>query len=295
MDMRQLTSFVALADDLHFSKAANRLNITQPALSQQIARLEAEVGVQLFSRNPKHVALTDAGRVFLTEANETLRHLDHAITMARRAQAGQIGRLSVAFVEGAPILPSLISAYSSAMPDVMVEMKEMITGDQVDAIGEGKIDVGILRPLNLGRNLEYIVVHREAYKVALPRRHPLAQFKQIRLVQLDGNRLITRPAIKRRYIESRFRSRLEAAKVTLTTVHEVEQLHAMIGLVGAGLGIALLPASMTNLQLSGVVYRPFAEGEAPSAELVVAWRAENRSKTLSRFVSVAKRLSAGKF
>lgn len=294
MDIRQLTSFVALADDLHFSKAANRLNITQPALSQQIARLETEVGVQLFSRNPKHVSLTDAGRVFLTETNQTLRHLDHAIKMARRAQAGQIGRLSVAFVEGAPILPSLISAYSSAMPDVMVEMKEMITGDQIDAIGEGKIDIGILRPLNLGRKLEYIVVHREAYMVALPRRHPLARLKQIRLSDLDGNRLITRPAIKRRYIESRFRSRLEAAKVTLSIAHEVEQLHAMIGLVGAGLGIALLPASMTNLRLSGVVYRPFATGEAPSAELVVAWRAENQSKTLSRFISVARKLSDGK-
>jgi len=290
MDMRQLRAFAVLAEDLHFSKAAARLNVTQPALSQQIARLEGDVGAALFTRDPKHVALTDAGRVFLKEAGEMLRHMDRAVTLARRAQAGQIGRLSVAFVEGAPILPDLISAYCGAMPEVAVDLREMVTADQLDAIGAGRVDVGVLRPLHLGRSLAHIVVHREPYMVALPRQHALAKRKTIRLAELDGEKLVTRPAIKRRYIESRFRNRLHAAGAKLEIVHEVDQLHAMIGLVGAGLGIAILPASMTNLRFGGVVYRPFAPGEAPNAELVLAWKAKHRSTTLERFVAVAKRM-----
>ncbi len=296
MDRRQLASFVTLADDLHFSKAAARLNITQPALSHQIARLETVLGVRLFSRGPKHVALTDAGRVFLEEANETLRSMDRAVTMARRAQAGQIGRLSVAFVEAAPfnILPKLISAYSEAMPAVMVALQEMVTGEQVSAIGDGRVDVGLVRPLNLGRAITHTLIYSEPYIVALPRLHRLARLREIPLAALNGEHLITTPAGKRRYIESRFRARLEAAGVQLEIVQEVNQLHAMIGLVGAALGVAFVPTSVARLRLDGVVYRPLAAADTPNAELAIAWRAGNSSRTLERFIAVARQFAAAR-
>lgn len=296
MDRRQLASFVALADDLHFSKTAARLNITQPALSQQIARLETALGVRLFSRNPKHVALTDAGRIFLDEASETLRSMDRAVTMARRAQAGQIGRLSVAFVEVAPfsILPKLISAYSEAMPAVMVVLQEMVTGEQVSAIGDGRVDVGLVRPFNLGRTIAHATIHSEPYLVALPRRHRLARQREIPLAALDGERLITTPAGKRRYIDSRFRARLEGAGIRLEIVQEVNQLHAMIGLVSAALGVALVPTSVARLRLDGVVYRPLVAADAPNAELAIAWRAGNSSRTLERFITVTRQFATAR-
>ncbi|MBN9497255.1 MAG: LysR family transcriptional regulator [Alphaproteobacteria bacterium] len=288
MDRRQLTSFVALSDDLHFSRAAARLRITQPALSQQIARLEAELNVRLFSRGPKHVALTDAGRIFLEEATETLRRMDQAVARVRSAAAGRIGRLTIAFVEAAPVLPDLVAKFNEAVPEVSIDFREMVTAEQIDALADGRVDVGILRPITLGRGLEYFLIHREPYLVALPLRHPLAAREAIRLRDLDGQRLITRPAKKRRYVEGRFRARLEKAKIALPIAHEVDQLHTMLGLVGAGLGVAILPESMSTLRMGGVVYRPFAEGQAPNAELAVAWRTGNRSQTLARLIAIAR-------
>lgn len=293
MDRRQLASFTALAEDLHFSNAARRLRITQPALSQQIARLEAQLGVRLFSRGPKHVALTDAGRIFLEDANDTLRRMDQAVSRVRRAAAGQIGRLTISFVEAAPVLPRLVAEFNRAVPEVAIEFREMVTGEQTEAIAEGRIDVGILRPYTLGRSLDHFIVHREPYLVALPRQHSLRLQAQVRLRDLDGERLITRPAIKRRYIESRFRSRIERLGISLPIAHEVDQLHTMLGLVGAGLGIAILPASMANLRFDGVAYRPFAAADGPMAELAVAWRKGSRSGTLDRFLVIARRLAAG--
>lgn len=288
MDRRQLTSFVALSDDLHFSKAAARLRITQPALSQQIARLEADLGVRLFSRGPKHVALTDAGRIFLEEATDTLHRMDKAVARVRSAAAGRIGRLTISFIEAAPVLPDLVAKFNGAVPDVSIDFREMVTGEQIDALADGRVDVGLLRPLTLGRGLEYFTIHREPYLVALPVRHLLAARATVRLRDLDGQRLITRPAKKRRYVESRFRARLEKAKIALPIAHEVDQLHTMLGLVGAGLGVAILPKSMSTLHMDGVVYRPFADGQAPNAELAVAWRSGNRSKTLERFIAIAR-------
>lgn len=292
MERRQLASFVTLSEDLHFSRAAKRLRITQPALSQQIARLESDLGVRLFSRGPKHVALTDAGRVFFEDATETLRRMDMAVERVRRAAAGQIGRLTISFVEAAPVLPALVAEYSAAVPEVTIEFREMVTIEQIEAIAEGRVDIGILRPYSLGRNLEHFVVHREPYLVALPRRHRLRVLRQVRLRDLDGEKLITRPPKKRRYIESRFRTRLDKLGVSLPVAHEVDQIHTMLGLVGAGLGIAVLPTSMAILRMEGVVYRPFAPADSPTAELAVAWRTGNRSRTLDRFLVIARRISA---
>jgi DNA-binding transcriptional LysR family regulator len=293
MDRRELESFVALAEDLHFSKAAARLRITQPALSHQIARLEKAVGAQLFTRNSKHVALTDAGRVFLGETAETLRQLDRSVKLTRRAAAGQMGRLTVAFVEAAPygILPSLMAAYSAELPDVMVTLQEMVSDHQTEAILAGRMDVGLLRPMGPPRGLERMPLHREPYVVVLPKRHALSRRGDVPLAALAGERLITTPPFQRRYIDSRFRQRLERLGIELVIAQEVQQIHTMVGLVAAGFGIALVPRSVSKLRLDGVVYRPLAAGDATFSELSVAWRPDNRSKTLDRFIAVARRFA----
>ena len=176
----------------------------------------------------------------------------------------------------------------------MVALQEMVTGEQILAIGDGRVDVGLVRPLNLGRALEYMLIHNEPYMVALPRRHRLACRSEIALKALDGERLITTPAGKRRYIDSRFRARLDTAGISFKIAQEVNQLHAMIGLVGAALGVALVPTSVARLRLDGVVYRPLAVADAPNAELAIAWRTGNNSRTLERFVAVANRFAASK-
>jgi DNA-binding transcriptional LysR family regulator len=293
VDRRELESFVVLAEHLHFSKAAGRLHITQPALSHQIARLEKAIGAQLFVRNSKQVALTDAGRVFLAETAETLRQLDRSVKLTRRAAAGHMGRLTVAFVEAAPygILPSLMAAYSTELPDVMVTLQEMMSDDQTEALLAGRIDVGLIRPMGPPRGLERMLLHREPYVVVLPKRHPLARKAEVALTVLNGERLITTPLSKRRYIDSRFRPKLERLGIEFVIAQEVQQIHTAVGLVAAGLGIALVPHSVSRLRLDGVVYRPLARADAPFSELSVAWRPENRSRTLGRFLAVAERFA----
>lgn len=290
---RELESFVALAEHLHFSKAANHLRITQPALSHQIARLERAIGAQLFARSSKQVTLTDAGRVFLAETAETLRQLDRSVKLTRRAAAGQMGRLTVAFVEAAPygILPRLMAAYSSELPDVMVALQEMVSDHQTEALLAGRIDVGLLRPMGPPRGLERMLLHREPYVVVLPKRHPLSWKADVPLIALNGERLITTPLFQRRYIDSRFRPKLERLGIEFVIAQEVQQIHTAVGLVAAGLGIALVPQSVSRLRLDGVVYRPLVRADAPFSELSVAWRPENRSKTLDRFLAVAQRFA----
>jgi DNA-binding transcriptional LysR family regulator len=293
MDRRQLLAFVAVAEELHFSKAAQRLRLTQPALSQQIARLEAALDVRLFERNPKRVALTDAGRVFLEETRELLRRMDRSLDLAKRAAAGRIGHLTVAFVEASPygILPHLMLAYRRAMPSVMVTLVESLSSDQIEAIAAGRVDAGLLRPLATANGIERLKLHAEPYLVALPKTHRLAELREIPIAALDGEDLITTPPPQRRYIESRFRARFEKAGVTLNIVQEVQQLHTTVGLVGAGMGIGIVPRSVTRLRLDGVVYRPFVQGDSPDAELHLAWKRDNPSKTLAGFLAVARKFA----
>ena len=134
-------------------------------------------------------------------------------------------------------------------------------------------------------------LHREPYVVVLPKRHALARKTDIQLAALNGERLITTPPFQRRYIDSRFRPRLDKLGIELVIAQEVQQIHTAVGLVAAGLGIALVPSSVSRLRLDGVVYRPLARADAPFSELSVAWRPDNRSKTLERFLAVARRFA----
>lgn len=290
MDQRQLFSFVTLAEELHFVRAAARLGVTQPALSQQIARLEELLSVRLFERTRRRVALTDAGRVFLTDALAILRQFEVAAMAARRAAKGQIGRLTIGFVEASPfnVLPRLVSRLSRDLPEVSLVLQEMVTEEQVEALRSGRIDVGLLRPMFNEPGFGRLPLLREHYLVALPASHPLAQVEAVPLSALREERFIVTPARKRRYVEGRFRAAFKRAGFEPEIAQEVNQLHTIIGLVGGGIGVALVPHSVSRLDLEGVVYRPLRDKDAPVAELVAAWSLGRETPALCRFLTIAR-------
>lgn len=264
--------------------------MTQPALSQQIARLEETLAVRLFERTKRRVALTDAGRVFLTDALAILRQFEQAAMSARRAAKGQIGRLTIGFVEASPfnVLPRLVSRLSRDLPEVSLFLQEMVTEEQVEALRSGRIDVGLLRPMFNEPTFGKLPLLREHYLVALPAGHPLAQQEAVALSALREERFIVTPARKRRYVEGRFRAAFKRAGFEPQVAQEVNQLHTIIGLVGGGIGVALVPHSVSRLDLEGVVYRPLRDKDAPVAELVAAWSLERETPVLRRFLAIAQ-------
>jgi DNA-binding transcriptional LysR family regulator len=291
MDQRQLLFFVTLAEELHFVRAAGRLRITQPALSQQIAHLEDRVGARLFDRTKRHVALTEAGKVFLEEAHSILRQMEIAVRSACRAASGQTGRLTVGFVEAAMlnILPTLVAAVRRALPDVFLILQEMVTQEQMDALHSGRIDIGLLRPMFTDHNLQSVLIFREPYLVALPKEHELARCASIDIAQLrDVPFIVTLPQ-KRRYLETRFRAEFQRLGFEPRISQEVNQLHGVVGLVGAGLGVALVPRSASRFGLHGVVFKPLRDRKLPNAELIAAWRNDTTNAATRQFIEVAKR------
>lgn len=291
MDQRLLTSFVVLAEELHFIRAAERLRITQSALSQQISRLEQELDVQLFDRTRRRVCLTDAGQSLLEEGSVALKQLTLAVDMARRAAQGHVGRLTIGFADAAAlnVLPTLTAEYARRYPGVNLILHEMISAEQVEALKAGRIQIGLLRPVFDGEDLETVLLHREPYVVALSGTHRLAATRTVRLAELAQEGLITTRRIKARYVEGNFQPYLKKAGVQLKIVQEVNELHAILGLVAGGFGIALFPQSITKLQLEGVVYKPLLAEESPVAEMLIAKRSDDRAATVMRFMEMAKK------
>ncbi len=291
MDQRLLTSFVVLAEELHFMRAAARLRITQSALSQQIARLENEIGVQLFDRTRRRVTLTDAGHSLLEEGSVALKQLTLAVEMAKRAEKGQIGRLTIGFADAAAlnVLPTLTSEFARNFPGVNLILHEMISAEQVEALRAGRIQVALLRPVFDDEDFDSVLLLREPYVVAVSATHRLAGRENVRLTDLADEGLITTRRIKSRYVDRNFQPFFKRAGITLRVVQEVNELHAILGLVAGDLGIALFPRSIMRLQLEGVRYIPLHAEDTPMAEMLIAQRSGDRTTTVQRFMDMAKR------
>lgn len=294
MDQRLLTSFVTLAEELHFVRAAERLRITQSALSQQIAKLEQELDLQLFSRTRRRVTLTDAGQSFLEEGRIALRQLDLAVDMAKRAAEGRSGRLTIGFADAAAlnVLPTLTSEFARRYPGVNVILHEMMSSEQVEALRAGRIQIGLLRPIFDNEDFETNLLLREPYVVAVASNHRLAANSVIRLGELADEGLITTRPVKALYLERNFRNPFKRAGVQPRIVQEVNELHAILGLVAGGLGVALFPRSIIKLHLEGVVYKPLHPDETPMAELLIARRSDDQTTTVLRFIEMARKFYA---
>lgn len=288
MELRHLRYFVAVAEELHFGRAATRLHMAQPPLSQQIRRLEQEIGVRLLDRSqPRRVRLTEAGRIFLAEARRILEQSHRAVQTAQSVHRGEMGHLSVGFVGSATyrILPSALRIFRDQFPRVDVSLRPLTTAQQVQALHDAQIDVGFVRPPVSSGEVRLVTLLRETHVVALPDVHPLAALRRVPVTRLAGERfvLLARPMIPILY--DQIIDLCRGAGFCPTVTQEAQQLQTVVCLVAAGVGVAFVPESVRGLRLPGVVYRPLLEA-APSTELALAWRHEDVSATLLAFTDL---------
>lgn len=286
--LRQLRYFVTVAEERHFGRAAERLHMAQPPLSQQIRRLEAEVGVELFTRTTRRVDLTEAGAAYLLRARAILGSVDDAAEEARRVAAGVVGHLAIGCVGSATysLLPTLSRRLADELPGVDFAFRgEMLVADQVDALREGTIDVALLRPPVLDRTLTVTPLREERLVVAVPDDHPLATRARIRLNDLATTDLIIHSAARRSAMYGVVQGLLTEAGITPHIRHEVGETSTLITLVAGGLGVAVVPEPVTALPLAGVAYRPLVR-PATTVALAVAHRSDRHEPHLQRTLAV---------
>ncbi|QXJ20962.1 LysR family transcriptional regulator [Actinomadura graeca] len=272
MELRRLRYFVAVADEGHFGRAAERLHIAQPPLSLQIKKLEGEVGVTLLDRSTRRVALTPAGERFLARAKAILAAVDEARAEAVRVAAGEAGRVSIGFIGTATyaVLPALARRLRADLPDVELDLKgEMLTPDQVDALHDGRLDLAVVRTPIPDTELDVRPLRRERLIVALPRDHPLAAGGEVDLRNLREEQFLSYPSRHRSVIRDAVLDACRRAGYRPRLVQEVAETSTLLVFVAAGLGVALVPDSVRLLSLPGVAFRPLA-GDRVDVGLAVA-------------------------
>ncbi|GAA1505553.1 LysR substrate-binding domain-containing protein [Nocardioides humi] len=286
--LRHLRYFVTVAEERHFGRAAERLHMAQPPLSQQIRRLEAEVGVALFERTTRRVDLTPAGAAYLERARAILAEVDDAAGEARRVAAGTVGRLAVGCVGSATysLLPALSRRLAEELPGIEVAFRgEMLVADQVEALRSGGIDLALLRPPVDDPGLAVTALREERLVVAVPAGDRLATRRQVRVADLAGTDLIVHSAGRRSAMYDVVRRLFADAGVTPRIRHEVGETSTLVTLVAGGLGAAVVPEPVGALALDGVAFRPLVR-PARSVELAVAHRAGRTEPHLHRTLAV---------
>ena len=282
-ELSQLRCFAAVAEELHFGRAAARLNMTQPPLSRQVQLLEHALGVGLFERTSRSVKLTPAGRAFHAEARRILDLAEGAGLAAKRVARGEAGSVTIGFTAAASygFLPRLIAAARAEMPEVDLALKEMVTADQTEALSSGRIDLGLLRPpIDRRGGAEAVCVARERLMLAVPRGHALAAGREAAIRDLDRQPLIMYSPVEGRYFYDLLAGLFQAAGVAPDHVQHISQAHTMLALVGAGIGVALVPEAARSLRFEGVVLRPLRLPAKAAAELFAVWGRDNKNPAL---------------
>lgn len=288
MELHQLRCFVMVAEELHFGRAAKRLFMTQPPLSRQIQLLERSLGVILLERSNRQVRLTIAGQHFLRDARHVLSYTEQAGNSARRLAVGQAGRLALGFtaVSGYAMIPELLGQAALALPEVQVELHEMVSGAQMEALAAGMIDVGFVRRAVTGIGLEYRLVSREPLLVVMAQQHPLAAQPLIAVRDLDQQAFIGYSPDEGRYFYDCIAGLFAMAGVSPRYVHFLGQTHSVLGLVRAGLGVAIVPAAARELYAGQLQFRPLRDAQ-PQAEVYMAWRSDNGNPVRAPFTALA--------
>lgn len=289
IDLRLLRSFVLLADERHFGRAAARLGIAQPPLSQQIRRLEAQLGAELVDRSSRPIALTPAGEAMLAEARLALSHADRAVTAARRAAVGHVGQLHVGAMQAAVqvVVPPVLRSYRARFPDVSVSLLEAGSAEQIARLLEDRLDVGFVRGMLDEPALEVEPVAEDPLAAALPAGHRLAAGPVVDVPELAGEPLVltARHGAPTTYAD--VIATLRQHDVEPRVVHETETIQATLGLVAAGFGVALLPASFAALGRADITFRAL-RGPLPHRPLTMAWRPGDDRPIVRALLEVAR-------
>jgi DNA-binding transcriptional LysR family regulator len=298
MELRHLRYFIAVAEELHFGRAALALGISQPPLSQQIQGLEQELGARLFERTNRRVELSEAGRLFLDEARLVLAQVDKAADVARRAQLGQLGELKIGFTASAPFtssIPQAIFAFRQAFPAVHLALQEMSSKQVAESLEDGSVQVGIMRPLPLPESLVAVELFREPLVAIIRADHPLAagSEKGLYLSALAAEPFVFFPRTYGSGLYAQLLSLARQAGFSPLITQEAGEAMTIIGLVAAGLGVTILPASYQRMRIDGVVYRTLLDEEANTAVWLVQ-RQDQQSPMAKAFVALLTRRAVAK-
>ncbi len=288
VELRHLRYFVAVAEELHFSRAAEKLHIAQPPLSQQIRQLEQTLGVRLFERNHHAVMLTNAGQVFLEEALHILEQMERALLRVQKAQQGLVGRLDIGFVNSATatdtIIPDVLAVYHQRFPEVEVCLREMYLQEQLQALQQHQIQVGFAASIqeDIPTEFDSEVIQRIPFVAVFSSQHRFASQPSVTL-----HSLVNEPFIfcQRKSASDLYDRIIRLCGFSPLIKQEVSDVRMLLGLVAANLGVSLVPASAMTLYTQGIVYRPLADAHIDIAvETIVVWRREEISPLAQEFL-----------
>jgi len=291
VELRHLRYFVAVAEELSFTRAAMRLRTAQPSLSQQIRALEQSVGVKLLDRSRHHVTLTSAGRVFLQQAKDILARVEHARRLANRAADGLADEITVGTFTSADvrILPALRPLVAERFPDLRLILHSKYALDSIAGLQSGALDVAFVRGPLVAEGLESVELLREQLVIVMPSHHPLARRKRIPVESLDDLPCITMPRSLSPALHDAAASLYREAKIRMHAVSSADNLLGHLQLVQEGMGFALLPDSIQGLLPQGVTSRPLACSPVPTVSVQIAWKSGNASRLVKEFVDLARR------
>src|SRR5271163_2538586 len=289
MELRQIRSFLSIAETLHFGRSAELIHLSQPALSLQIRALEEEVGVRLFERNRRKTTLTAAGSAFRDDAAAALSQLEQAIRMARLAARGKLGLLRIGFVStaGNEIVPHILRQFRKSNPEVEFSLRNILTAEQVRMLESGSLDIGFLRmPVGEHSALDVVTVHREPFVIVVPSSHKLAKRKRVRLSEISGEDLVMYERTYAPGFHDLIFGMLRDAKIVPNVSQTAAELSMLISLVDAHMGVAILPVSAVQHSVASVVACDILD-KIPMSEIGIAVSERGRAPVVDKFRSFA--------
>ena len=289
MELRQIRSFLSIAETLHFGRTAEMIHLSQPALSLQIRALEDEIGVRLFERNRRKTALTAAGAAFREDATGALLRLDQAVHKAKLAASGKLGSLRIGFVStaGNEIVPAIIRQFRELNAEVEFFLRNILTIDQIQMLEAGSLDIGFLRlPIGEHSGLEVVTVHREPFVLVVPSSHKLARRKRVRLREVSGQDFVMYERTYAPGFHDLIFGMLRDAGIIPKVCQTAGEMPMLISLVDSGVGVAILPMSAVKRSVASVVACEIAD-KIPMSEIGIAVQKGNRAPVLDNFRSLA--------
>jgi DNA-binding transcriptional LysR family regulator len=289
MELRQIRSFLSIAETLHFGRTAELIHLSQPALSLQMRALEEEVGVRLFERNRRKTTLTAAGSAFREDAAAAVLRLEQAVRRARLAADGKLGLLRIGFIStaGNEIVPTLVRQFRESNPEVEFSLRNVLTADQIQMLGAGSLDIGFFRlPIGEHPELEVVEVHREPFVVVTPLSHHLAKRQRVALRELSGQTFVMYERSQAPGFHDLIFGMLGDAGVIPNVCQTADQMQTLISLVDSGMGISILPASAVKHSSASVAACQIA-GRMPMSEIAIAVNKGNRAALVRNFRSFA--------
>ena len=289
MELRQIRSFLSIAETLHFGRTAELIHLSQPALSLQIRALEEEVGVRLFERNRRKTTLTAAGAAFRDEAAAALSQLEQAIRRARLAANGKLGLLRIGFVStvGSELVADIVRQFRELNPEVEFSLRNILTAEQVQMLETGSLDIGFLRlPIGAHSALDVVTVHREPFVLVVPSSHKLAKRNRVRLREVAGEDFVMYERTYAPGFHDLIFGMLRDARIVPNISQTAAELSMLISLVDAHMGVAILPASAVQHSVASVIACDIVD-KIPMSEIGIAVRKADRAPVVDNFRSLA--------